>query len=412
MALTAWTVPSYLWPFLTRNAPRFDPVTIEYNVLYSNQASRGGGMAIEATLYHQDSAFRNNIVVTNTATTGGGIYQSTAFDGTRFNNVWNNQGGDYAGAGASVYDVSVDPLFEDPANGDFHLQTGSPMIDKGDPFSNFVPDFEGDPRPLGDRVDIGADEYRSLSAFSRTSTDYSRLEFDLVEESYVRIYPDQTRVVFDSQNRHNFTLAPDGKKTDYTYNPDGSVASISITAPGGLAPAWVWNFNYADGRLDAIVDPAGRVTDVTIDQKNHLTDVTFPDGSRRLFFYDSRGLLTQQQDQNDHISDYGYDQKGRNRLIVYPARPVYDPAGDVTSIIRETRIITPSDTAYPLLNDRLPGSPSSPGEPAPMSGQLIDEIIFGRGSVSGTTDRWGYLVTKTDGLGRTSDFGRFTSGLP
>ena len=45
--------------------------------------------------------------------------------------------------------------------GDYHLLTDSPCIDEGDP--NFIPslnakDADGEPRVMGDRVDIGADE--------------------------------------------------------------------------------------------------------------------------------------------------------------------------------------------------------------------------------------------------------------
>lgn len=54
--------------------------------------------------------------------------------------------------------LNVDPLFADPANGDFHLQSSSPLIDAG--IARGIPliDFEGDPRVLGATVDIGADE--------------------------------------------------------------------------------------------------------------------------------------------------------------------------------------------------------------------------------------------------------------
>jgi hypothetical protein len=52
-------------------------------------------------------------------------------------------------------------MFVDPAGFDFHLDPASPCIDKGDP--DGVPpapteDFEGNPRPLGGGVDLGAFE--------------------------------------------------------------------------------------------------------------------------------------------------------------------------------------------------------------------------------------------------------------
>ena len=61
----------------------------------------------------------------------------------------------------------VDPLFEDPAGGDFHLAADSPLLDAGDPLALPVDLFESDldPRLIdGDfdgvaRVDMGYDEW-------------------------------------------------------------------------------------------------------------------------------------------------------------------------------------------------------------------------------------------------------------
>lgn len=55
--------------------------------------------------------------------------------------------------------VNVDPLFVDPANNDFHLQSSSPVIDAG--VNQGIPslDYEGETRVSGTTVDMGADEY-------------------------------------------------------------------------------------------------------------------------------------------------------------------------------------------------------------------------------------------------------------
>ena len=54
--------------------------------------------------------------------------------------------------------VSTDPSFELPALGDFHLASDSPLDGVTDPDATLSVDFDGDPRPLGDGRDPGADE--------------------------------------------------------------------------------------------------------------------------------------------------------------------------------------------------------------------------------------------------------------
>jgi len=53
----------------------------------------------------------------------------------------------------------ADPLLVDPENGDCHLAAGSPAIDTGQPIDGLESDFDGQPRPQGSGIDIGAFEY-------------------------------------------------------------------------------------------------------------------------------------------------------------------------------------------------------------------------------------------------------------
>jgi len=76
------------------------------------------------------------------------------------NDVWDNGWADYVNVITGTDDISADPLFVNAAVGDFHLRSDSPCIDAGTNVGAPDHDFEGDPRPDGCFVDIGADEYR------------------------------------------------------------------------------------------------------------------------------------------------------------------------------------------------------------------------------------------------------------
>ena len=59
----------------------------------------------------------------------------------------------------SIQVMTTDPLFVDETNGDYHLQAGSPAIDAGYTFGAPLVDGDGEERPWGTAVDLGADEY-------------------------------------------------------------------------------------------------------------------------------------------------------------------------------------------------------------------------------------------------------------
>ena len=87
----------------------------------------------------------------NTATLGATLWGTGA---------WAN-GSRYGGQGTvspGTLNLEGDPVFLAPQIGDYHLRPGSAAIDVG-VYSGVTTDIDGDNRPYGDAVDIGADEY-------------------------------------------------------------------------------------------------------------------------------------------------------------------------------------------------------------------------------------------------------------
>jgi outer membrane protein assembly factor BamB len=164
--------------------------TIRNNAIVGNTAFCGGGVYMIGSLEYPNPIIANNLIMGNDADLGDAIYANNSWarllNNTVVNNgagsgdgtqaigfysssptiknciVWGN-GDDLSGTAVATYsdiedgdpgtgNISADPKFVDPANGDFHLQAGSPCIDTGDPGSPADPD--------GTRADMGAYYYQ------------------------------------------------------------------------------------------------------------------------------------------------------------------------------------------------------------------------------------------------------------
>jgi len=97
---------------------------------------------------------KNNLVANNDMGMVGAISSD-------YNDVWNNTE-NYASAVPGAHDISLDPLFVDAANGDFHLQASSPAINAGTALAEVTTDILGAGRPQGAGYDIGAYEYYNI----------------------------------------------------------------------------------------------------------------------------------------------------------------------------------------------------------------------------------------------------------
>jgi hypothetical protein len=84
-----------------------------------------------------------------------------------YNLHWNSDGSTHSMAPAlQEHDIDgIDPLFVsysgNHGQNDYHLQAGSPAIDKGYRLESVTMDFDSVPRPQGSAYDIGAYEYKS-----------------------------------------------------------------------------------------------------------------------------------------------------------------------------------------------------------------------------------------------------------
>ncbi len=95
----------------------------------------------------------NNIIVGHSV----GVSLTTGAAALDYNDYFDNDA-DLSGVAGGLHDRADDPQFEDRATNDYHLGLSSPLIDQGDDSVSLDHDYEGDPRPRGGGVDIGADE--------------------------------------------------------------------------------------------------------------------------------------------------------------------------------------------------------------------------------------------------------------
>lgn len=165
-------------------------VTVHDNLIAGNRGPYGGGVYSNLVTL----SLVNNTIVGNTATgttSGGGVYSKSgsvtminniiAFNSSGLNlasatfdhnDVFGNVAFDYGGAVADPTgtsgNIKADPLFANKANGDYHLQSGSPCVNAGDDsvVSPGDVDINGNPRKLGSHVDMGAYEFLVPSYFT------------------------------------------------------------------------------------------------------------------------------------------------------------------------------------------------------------------------------------------------------
>jgi hypothetical protein len=83
-------------------------------------------------------------------------------------NLLHSIGTPFYGTSADASEIQKDPQFVDAANGDFHLDVGSPAINAGMDLGLLVPtDMDSNARPSFQSYEIGAYEYLSRNGSYR-----------------------------------------------------------------------------------------------------------------------------------------------------------------------------------------------------------------------------------------------------
>jgi hypothetical protein len=146
------------------------PILINNTIADNDATSSGSG--VFANGLNGQTELANNIIVAKPGQAS--IYCTTFSEQNppmiRSNNIFSAGGMACDGRCPDITmsgNISLDPLFADPAQGDYHLQQGSPSIDSGDGLAPNLPDedLDGHPRILdgdGDGaaiVDMGVYEF-------------------------------------------------------------------------------------------------------------------------------------------------------------------------------------------------------------------------------------------------------------
>lgn len=148
--------------------------TVTNCLFHSNNSTMGWGGGMQN---HKSSPMITNCTFSNNS--GGGMLDWDSSPTVANCIFWNNgyeidndatstplvTYSDIKGGYSGATNIDDNPLFVDPAADDYHLQSGSPCIDKGTNTGAPTEDIEGNPRPIdGDGIpgavtDMGAYEY-------------------------------------------------------------------------------------------------------------------------------------------------------------------------------------------------------------------------------------------------------------
>ncbi|MCB0208432.1 MAG: DUF5123 domain-containing protein [Anaerolineae bacterium] len=228
-------------------------LTVRHNTLYSNDATTGGG-----GFYTENASpsVVNNIFSENTAADGHAIFSTPAFT-PDYNNTFPAANAYGGSAAAGSNSLAVDPSFVDAPNGDFHLNSSSPMVDVGDPTMTLTYDFDTDPydtRPSNQGFDLGADEIPGCLA-------------KVIESGIV--YGNLQTAIYNSEAGNTIRVTDDECRGVHPYNPGSGIISQTVHITHNLIIEGGYNdaFTALTGNK-TILNPEGQGRALFIDNSD------------------------------------------------------------------------------------------------------------------------------------------------
>jgi len=199
------------------------PLTIFLNriancVIAENFATEGGG------IYGGDGTISNCTIAVNTGggiKNHGGVISNSIIWGNAKYQLTNCSEPTYCcvqGSSTGTGNISTDPLFFDPCNGDYHLLPDSNCIDAGDPNSA----WSNEPSPNGGRINIGA--YGNTPEATRSRDGLVPAGFHIVNKTRVGRTTFEYELALSVQNQNAYDV------TDVQMQlVDATDAVISVT---------------------------------------------------------------------------------------------------------------------------------------------------------------------------------------
>ena len=148
------------------------------NTCYKNDTAKEGNGELCLQYDTQNNEIKNNIFYTTnqnlfisnqyTTNTGNQVdyniyYSPGGVDGSEWQwkgTTYNSLSAWQSATGNDSNGMNSDPRLLNPGSGDLHITGSSPAIDQGTIIASLTKDIDGDSRPLGSGIDMGADEYQ------------------------------------------------------------------------------------------------------------------------------------------------------------------------------------------------------------------------------------------------------------